>query len=54
MGTELRQDKTDSFPGGYLRILVMSMVPGQSVIKIKRLTREDLAIIRPQLTETLE
>lgn len=51
---ELRQDNTDSFPGGYLRISVMSMVPGQSVIKIERLTREDLAIIRPQLTETLE
>jgi hypothetical protein len=52
---ELRQNNYDPFPGGYLRVLVMSEVPGQSVIDLfGNLTQEDLSIIRRQLTETLE
>ncbi|KAL1971281.1 hypothetical protein VTN77DRAFT_233 [Rasamsonia byssochlamydoides] len=52
---ELRQDDTDPFPGGYLRVIVMSMVRGRPVTELFAvLIPEDYAIIRRQIAEILE
>ncbi|KAL1984373.1 hypothetical protein VTN96DRAFT_9234 [Rasamsonia emersonii] len=52
---ELRQNNTHPFPGGYLRVIVMSKVGGKSVIEIlEDLYEEDRRIIRTQLILILE
>ena len=51
---ELRQDNSDIYPGGYLHILVMSRVPGCSVVDIAHLTDNELSIIKAQLAKILE
>lgn len=52
---EVVQGETDFCPGGYLRRIVMSIAPGQSIVDMwDLLTREDRELIRDQLAETLE
>ena len=51
---ELRQDNSDIFPGGYLHVLAMSRVPGCAVVEIADLTKNEVSIIRGQLTKILE
>jgi len=51
---ELRQDNSDTFPGGYLHVLAMSRVPGRAVTDIADLTEDEVSIIREQLTKILE
>ena len=51
---ELCQDNSDIFPGGYLHVLAMSRVPGCAVVEIADLTKNEVSIIRGQLTKILE
>ena len=51
---ELRQDNSDIFPGGYLHVLAMSRVPGCTMVDMEDLTKNELSVIREQLTKTLE
>jgi hypothetical protein len=51
---ELRQGDSDMFPGGYLHVLVMSKLPGYTMMDMIDLTRDELSIIREQLPKILE
>lgn len=52
---QLTQGESDPLAGGYIRVIAMSKVPGNSVVDIgASLTSEDEANIRTQLTRTLE
>ncbi|GES66282.1 hypothetical protein BO70DRAFT_405070 [Aspergillus terreus] len=51
----LVQGGNDPLPGGYIRVIVMSKVPGRSVVdQLRSLTPADRATIRTQLARTLE
>lgn len=52
---ELQQTSMGPFPGGYLRVIVMSKVAAKSVVDIyDDLSQGDRRLIRTKLTQTLE
>jgi len=54
-GGQIQQDSSMPFPGGYIRALVMSRVPGQSVAQILfDLSKEEQLIVMDQFTSILE
>ncbi|KAL2010262.1 hypothetical protein VTN00DRAFT_6069 [Thermoascus crustaceus] len=50
---KLRYHDRDIYPGGYLNALIMSKVPGCSIIELL-LNEQEVAVIKEQLAETLE
>ncbi|KAL5341114.1 hypothetical protein BJX70DRAFT_396168 [Aspergillus crustosus] len=52
---ELTQEDRHPWPGGYMRVIIMSKVPGKDVVELgNELTDDERRIIGAQLLETLE